>query len=73
MLPDGTLVVPIRDDADGSDDEEELSGIIEVSGIKNLGQGKPLCVICIRISGFPLRRKPHAIIFPHYLSAYATF
>ena len=30
MLPDGTLVVPIRDDADGSDDEEELSGIIEV-------------------------------------------
>ena len=41
MLPDGTLVVPIRDDADGSDDEEELSGIIEVSGIKNLGQGKP--------------------------------
>ena len=30
MLPDGTLVVPIRDDADGSDDDEELSGIIEV-------------------------------------------
>ena len=37
MLPDGTLVVPIRDDADGSDDEEELSGIIEVSGLMNLG------------------------------------
>ena len=33
MLPDGTLVVPIRDDADGSDDDEELSGIIEVSGL----------------------------------------
>ena len=31
MLPDGTLVVPIRGDADGSDDEEELSGIIEVN------------------------------------------
>ena len=40
MLPDGTLVVPIRDDADGSDDEEELSGIIEVSGINNFGQDK---------------------------------
>ena len=37
MLPDGTLVVPIRDDADGSDDEEELSGIIEVSGINESG------------------------------------
>ncbi len=30
MLPDGTLVVPISDDVDHSDDEEELSGIVEV-------------------------------------------
>ena len=42
MLPDGTLVVPIRDDADGSDDEEELSGIIEVKAVVEPESNIPL-------------------------------